>query len=215
MEKEIKKQLERFMAGLTSVEEEQALAKYFRTHDVDDEWEAYKEMFAWFDNGMPEEEAKPLQKTRQWRKIATIVTVAAAAALIIICVLPKTAHYTTVKQSTAYTKVNDIKPVFNADSTIKDTVKVAEPIKKQEKSIRRRYMYSPAPPKTYYAMNSNDSRYREDDMKVEEELQKIYTRQEELLQTIYMQSEQQECAIRQMLATMDYEADCATEEEIY
>ena len=30
--------LTKFMAGETNVAEEQELAKYFRTHEVDDEW---------------------------------------------------------------------------------------------------------------------------------------------------------------------------------
>ena len=56
MKKQIKKQeiaqlLSKFMAGETSIAEEETLAQYFRTHEVDDEWAEYKEMFALFDNG--------------------------------------------------------------------------------------------------------------------------------------------------------------------
>ena len=43
--------LDRFMAGETSLAEEQLLADYFRTHEVGDEWREYKEMFALFDSG--------------------------------------------------------------------------------------------------------------------------------------------------------------------
>jgi len=43
--------LSKFMAGATSTAEEEVLAQYFRTHEVDDEWSEYKEMFALFDNG--------------------------------------------------------------------------------------------------------------------------------------------------------------------
>ena len=43
--------LSKFMAGETSVAEEEVLAQYFRTHEVDEEWAAYKEMFTLFDNG--------------------------------------------------------------------------------------------------------------------------------------------------------------------
>ena len=54
--------LSKFMAGETSLDEEQLLAEYFRTHEVGDEWQEYKEMFALFDSGAvdiePEEEAK-------------------------------------------------------------------------------------------------------------------------------------------------------------
>lgn len=56
MKNQIKKQeiaqlLSKFMAGETSVAEEDMLAQYFRTHEVDEEWAEYKEMFALFDNG--------------------------------------------------------------------------------------------------------------------------------------------------------------------
>jgi len=43
--------LSKFMAGETSVAEEEVLAQYFRTHEVSEEWAEYKEMFALFDNG--------------------------------------------------------------------------------------------------------------------------------------------------------------------
>lgn len=43
--------LNKFMAGETSVVEEQVLAHFFRTHEVSEEWAEYKEMFALFDNG--------------------------------------------------------------------------------------------------------------------------------------------------------------------
>ena len=43
--------LSKFMAGETSVAEEEVLAQYFRTHEVDEEWAEYKEMFTLFDNG--------------------------------------------------------------------------------------------------------------------------------------------------------------------
>ncbi|MCR4995088.1 MAG: hypothetical protein K6A32_06915 [Bacteroidales bacterium] len=48
---EIAALLERFMAGESTLAEEQLLADYFRTHEVADEWREYKEMFALFDNG--------------------------------------------------------------------------------------------------------------------------------------------------------------------
>lgn len=48
--KEIAALIERFMAGESTLAEEQLLADYFRTHEVADEWREYKEMFALFDN---------------------------------------------------------------------------------------------------------------------------------------------------------------------
>jgi len=48
---EIAQLLNKFMAGETSIAEEEVLAQYFRTHEVDEEWAEYKEMFTLFDNG--------------------------------------------------------------------------------------------------------------------------------------------------------------------
>ena len=48
---EIARMLDKFMAGETSLNEEQMLAEYFRTNEVDDEWLEFKEMFALFDSG--------------------------------------------------------------------------------------------------------------------------------------------------------------------
>lgn len=50
-EQEIDQLLTKFMAGETTLNEEEALANYFRAHEVDEEWQEYKEMFALFDNG--------------------------------------------------------------------------------------------------------------------------------------------------------------------
>lgn len=49
----IKQLTRRFMDGQTTIEEEARLASYYRTHDVPAEWRVYKEMFAYFDAGMP------------------------------------------------------------------------------------------------------------------------------------------------------------------
>ena len=48
---EIAQLIEKFMAGTTSIAEEDVLAQYFRTHEVSEEWAVYKEMFALFDAG--------------------------------------------------------------------------------------------------------------------------------------------------------------------
>lgn len=53
MNKEIEQLIKRFMDGHTTVDEENRIAEYLRTHEVEDEWKPYKDMFGWFDNGMP------------------------------------------------------------------------------------------------------------------------------------------------------------------
>ena len=77
--------LSKFMAGETSLDEEQLLAEYFRTHEVGNEWQEYKEMFALFDSGAVdiEQEAKPTAKPKvvpfRW-----IMTGIAASILLLI-----------------------------------------------------------------------------------------------------------------------------------
>jgi hypothetical protein len=104
MDKDIKKLIERFMAGLTTVEEEDRIAEYFRTHDVSGQWRKYKEMFSWFDKGMPTEDSvtgmtmecnnnndgkiNTIRKNRT-RIVVAILTAAATFALILIMTATK------------------------------------------------------------------------------------------------------------------------------
>lgn len=74
---EVEKLLQRFMDGISTLEEEARLAEFFRTHEVAGEWTAYKEMFALFDEGKVEVEEK--QKSTAWWKYAGI-----AAAIILL-----------------------------------------------------------------------------------------------------------------------------------
>jgi hypothetical protein len=82
---EIADLLNKFMAGETSLDEENILAQYFRTHEVSDEWKEYKEMFALFDDGAVdiEQEGKPVAKPKiipfRW-----IMTGIAASVILLI-----------------------------------------------------------------------------------------------------------------------------------
>ena len=73
--------LSKFMAGETSLAEEQLLAQYFRTHDVGEEWAEYKQMFALFDSGEVDIEvkAKPKLVALRW-----IVAAVAASVLLLL-----------------------------------------------------------------------------------------------------------------------------------
>ena len=80
--------LDRYMDGLTSVEEEAALRRYFRDHDdIPDEWQDYKVMFSYMDSGMEEGDlpAQEPQRTpfiaqmgRRWWGIAAAACITAA-----------------------------------------------------------------------------------------------------------------------------------------
>lgn len=70
-----------FMAGESTLAQEQELARYFATHDVEGDWAVYKQMFAYFDRGMSAQPAPAAQshKPRLWPWIT-----AAAAALALV-----------------------------------------------------------------------------------------------------------------------------------
>jgi hypothetical protein len=70
---EIAQLLSKFMAGETSVAEEQMLAQYFRTHEVGEDWVEYKEMFALFDSGEVDIELEVFDTSGRllWKKSET------------------------------------------------------------------------------------------------------------------------------------------------
>lgn len=54
---DIRKLIDKFMEGRTSLEEERLLGEYFRTErDIPEELKPYREMFAYFDRGMTDED---------------------------------------------------------------------------------------------------------------------------------------------------------------
>lgn len=167
---DIQQLLDRYLDGLTSLEEEDRLADYLRSHDVPEPWQPYKEMFAYFDAGMPTEEsgkeekeevamvAQPKAETtrprpRRHRTVAlwTGLSVAAAAALTLIIL-----HPIANRQSAAVTPAAPIAAVTEmpADTTNRaqrDTVKTEPAAKPVRKRPVHRYRDTPAKPHTYYA----------------------------------------------------------------
>ena len=86
---EVERLMQRFIDGISTLEEEAQLAEFFRTHEVTGKWCAYKEVFALFDEGKVElpfsTEEKPEAmsgKKRRWGKYAGI----AAAVILLIAV---------------------------------------------------------------------------------------------------------------------------------
>lgn len=73
---EVERLMQRFIDGISTLEEEAQLAEFFRTHEVTGKWCAYKEVFALFDEGKVEPpfstEEKPEAmsgKKRRWGEI--------------------------------------------------------------------------------------------------------------------------------------------------
>ncbi len=98
--------LDKFMDGLTTVEEEAALGDYFRTHEVPREWEDYRLMFGYFDRGMegdlvPVEQPSPSLTRlvgRRWWGIAAAACI--TAAIVATVVLHRPATTITVPETT-------------------------------------------------------------------------------------------------------------------
>ena len=90
--------LDKFMDGLTTVEEEAALGDYFRTHEVPREWEDYRLMFGYFDRGMegdlvPVEQPRPSLTRlvgRRWWGIAAAACITAAIVATVVLHRPST-----------------------------------------------------------------------------------------------------------------------------
>ncbi len=92
--------VEKFLAGKTTNQEEQMLYDWFSANDVSKEWQPLKEMFAWYADGMPEEqielseELQPQKRgvslhrpRRVIRWISVGVSIAAMIAVVLIATL--------------------------------------------------------------------------------------------------------------------------------
>lgn len=92
-EKQIRQLLTRFMEGQTTVEEEQEIARWFDARrEVAPDLEDYRQMFAYFDAGMPEEDVAvtPVAAGRSpsvARSIALRVAMIAAACVAVAVVM--------------------------------------------------------------------------------------------------------------------------------
>lgn len=77
--------LDRFMNGMTTLEEEAVLADYFRHSAVREEWTAYKEMFAYFDGGMEQEKPTP----KRLRQVCFAAAAIAALSVLTFTLWPR------------------------------------------------------------------------------------------------------------------------------
>jgi len=125
--------LDRYMDGLTTVEEEAALRRYFRDHDdIPDEWQDYKVMFTYIDNGMEDgnlpalEDPKPApfiaQMGRRWWGIAAAAVI--TAAIVVTAVLRHQPSSPTLPEQPAVTAQVD-------DDTVPATPPAVETVPQQ------------------------------------------------------------------------------------
>lgn len=169
---EIKQLIDRYMNGQTTVDEEQLIARYFRSAtDVPDSLKPYRDMFAYFDEGMPvgdvpefdgsvervdtgvDSDNRVVAPRRRRFRIAAIwggaVAVAAAVALMLVVHHPSTP---TPQLMSAVIQKDTTRVVTGEEaerSVVSDSVKVKPQPQRHRPSVRRRYYI--APPKTYLA----------------------------------------------------------------
>lgn len=230
-EKDIQQLIERFMAGKSSIEEERLLAEYFRTHDVPEKWQDYKAMFAWFDEGMPHDKdednkgntdgtkadrKQPGNGTAKRAKIITMLTAAAAIALLLVIVMPRNGKKAMTEAVTQHHSQAQIAQATATDSAQTDSVTIEVTKQKTKKKGYRRDRYKVMPPKTYLAKNYedlSDSIYNKAEQQAKEHINETYREQEELMKSLDKDYERLEQNIDIYLTALEnYEVE---EEEYY
>lgn len=170
---EIKQLIDRYMNGQTTVDEEQLLARYFRNAtDVPDSLKPYRDMFAYFDEGMPlgalpefdgsagqaetrvaPDSSKVVAPRRHSLRMAAwwsgAVAVAAAVALLLIMHRPSVPVQPIASAVVVSDTCSTSTGVEAEQNVVTDSVKLKPQPQRRRPSVRRRYYI--APPKTYLA----------------------------------------------------------------
>ncbi len=135
---EIARRLERFMAGESTLDEEQTLQRYFATHRVPPHWRAYQQMFAYFDAGMPltgaaareavHHSAPRLSVSRRWMHWGGVAASLALLASVGWHLLSQTGATDVVPSDTLAKTVDNYRVVPIAAEQVADTPAVATPL---------------------------------------------------------------------------------------
>lgn len=80
----IEEYIHRFMEGETTNAEEQAIYRFFRTEEVPEHLKPYTEMFAWYEEGMPEEELSKPKTQPLWKHIPLEIWSTGIAAMLVV-----------------------------------------------------------------------------------------------------------------------------------
>ena len=168
---EIKQLIDRYMNGQTTVDEEQLLARYFRSAtDLPDDLQPYRDMFAYFDEGMPlgalpefdgsagqaetrvaPDSSKVVAPRRHSLRMAAWWSgaVAAAVALLLIMYRPSAPVQPIASAVVVSDTCSTSTGVEAEQNVVTDSVKLKPQPQRRRPSVRRRYYL--APPKTYLA----------------------------------------------------------------
>ena len=219
MEKDIRTLIDRYMAGQTSLEEESRLADYLRTHDVGEDLQPYKQMFAWFDEGMPLESiqvnkqtsrqatlqsSRSSQSSQFSRKTVCLIAAAAASiALLLLVAWPK-AEPQQMAENTAMPHIQESnEPATTPDTLTADTATTVVPMKKARRRKPRIDRYKPLPPKTYIAETQTDSAIEAAEMIAEATVKVAELQQEAMLDSIYDEHKRIEAGIDLYITAME------------
>lgn len=162
--------LQRYMDGLTTIDEEKALAEFFSKATDDnrpeaisaDDWRAYREMFGMFTTAnepieQPKEEISAITHGFNFRNVAVWITSAAAVALLVFAASTQLDNNKMDNKPLAQQVINKISVDSIADSISAerpqpiavDSIK-PQPVKQQRHKTVRPY-WQPRPPKVYVA----------------------------------------------------------------
>lgn len=162
--------LQRYMDGLTTIDEEKALAEFFSKATDDnrpeaisaDDWRAYREMFGMFATAnepieQSKEEISAITHGFNLRNVAVWITSVAAVVLLVFAASTQLDNNTMDNQPLAQQVINKISVDSIADSISAerpqpiavDSIK-PQPVKQQRHKTVRPY-WQPRPPKVYVA----------------------------------------------------------------
>lgn len=195
-DEDIKIQIDRFMAGETSIEDEARLAEYFRTNIVKEELRPYQEMFAYFDRGM--------QDTHTHRRRVRPYLLSMAAAILVLLLLmiwPKAQPNQKIVQQIPSEMVNpvEISNKSTPDKAVRSTLQG-----KSVRSVYRRSHYTIRSSRKLMAINpvrTNEMNAATEQL-IEEKMSSIEAGQEYILQLISALADTQNQGLELIVASM-------------
>lgn len=147
--------IDKFMSGTTTLDEEKALGDFFRqTEHLPAELEPYRDMFAYFDNGMTgEPSGKPVSHAAPVRSLRWIAGIAAAVAVIFVAAyqfMPGGTDETPVMQTSKSVVAQTTDSAVARPDTISDKERQADEMPAKRR-VMRKYRFKPAPPEVLLA----------------------------------------------------------------
>ena len=216
--------LQRYMDGLTTVDEESALAVFFgRASDADrpdaisaEDWKVYQEMFAMFAPQAQSLTQKHKATSRfTLRQVSVWIASAAAVALIVFAASTQLRHDsssspTLAQHSVSTPAADSLSDSISADQPQRIVVdSVRQKLPKQKTRKAPRPYWQPRPPKVYMAGANKPSTAQLDSAKIEEAVRQA----DILLQTINAQQsvemDKLQLQALELMEDEDYDNDMA------